>query len=378
MSIPILFEADYPLYSIRVRGDEVIVCGGGGVSKTGVPNGLDVFGLEGETAKHLGGFRGLRGAAMNMDLKKTGGLVAVGVDGTATFLSSVKKGKGSEATLEFTEEANLVTDQSKEPFQACIRFNPKGTLVATGGADGSARVWAHPSLKEVFSVVVQKKDAEVDDIDVDNDGHLAAVCGAQAKLFTTGPSGPAAEGKKKTEKSAQEPVTLVWANKSLFAAGKNQTFKFCRFVVVEGTPRLVTVMIPPGPDRGRQQCHLVLWNLETLQPLRSTSTGKAVTSTFAVSDDGVYLGLGDNEGFVSIYQTSTLKCLARRQVHELFVTSVAFHGSSLLSVSVDHYCVRTPLTAGGGGLTLSPAILMALISLFVLLFAYILPLFLSS
>jgi hypothetical protein len=50
MSVPVLFEADYPLYSIHVRGNQAIVCGGGGVSKTGVPNGLVSFVVVGARA----------------------------------------------------------------------------------------------------------------------------------------------------------------------------------------------------------------------------------------------------------------------------------------------------------------------------------------
>lgn len=398
MAVPILFEADYPLYAVRARGSEVIVCGGGGTAKTGVPNGLDIYELAEESTTHLGSFRGLKGAAMSLDARSMGNILAVGVDGTTSIVShsrsaSKAKGKRSDASetsvtaaaaatadtasaaqpLDFAVDGTVETDHSKEPFQACIRFSKKGNLFCTGGADGCVRVWSFPELQEQFVATVHKANVEVDDADLDAAGRLIAVCGAQAKVYDT-------QGKAQPKKAAgdgAEAVMLTWASRGLFASGKNQVFKFCRFIATSAGQRLVTVMVPPGAERGLAQCHLVLWDAGSLQPLRSTATGTAVTSTFAVSDDGALLGLGDNEGYVSVYDVATLKCLVRRQTHELFVTSVAFHGRSLLSVSVDHYCIRTPIPAPGALQQLSPTLLLILIALFLLLVTVVLPLLLA-
>jgi WD40 repeat protein len=76
-------------------------------------------------------------------------------------------------------------------------------MLATGGADGSARLWSYPDLQETFEGLVNKKGLEVADVDVSNDGVVAAACGALVKLFVT-------VAEKGTRGGESGSTTLVW------------------------------------------------------------------------------------------------------------------------------------------------------------------------
>ena len=72
-------------------------------------------------------------------------------------------------------------------------------------------------------------------------------------------------------------------------------------------------------------CHLALWDKDSFKIRKAASAGKEVLSALAVSNDGVYLGVGSISGSVSVYISFSLQKLYHvKEVHSIFVTGVDF------------------------------------------------------
>eukprot|EP00051_Salpingoeca_urceolata_P008315 m.105012 g.105012 ORF g.105012 m.105012 type:complete len:219 (+) comp15689_c0_seq1:152-808(+) len=160
---------DFPLYGVAVTGDRrVILAGGGGHGKHGVPNALEVYGLEADgTPVCLNRFQP-EGSVSNVALHPKLAVIAAGVDANLHIFkfggvtANADKGRrsptspsSSSRVLTVTSEPPSITNVSTQRsdhgddggFQNVVRFSHDGSRVATGGDDGRVRVWAYPSLK---------------------------------------------------------------------------------------------------------------------------------------------------------------------------------------------------------------------------------------
>jgi len=343
-----LFSTEYPLYAITTTpSGYVLVAGGGGSSRTGVPNAIELYTLVNGHARLLCRFTDITGAVMNIAVHPREEVAAAGIDGTMRLFSlsseelnktggaSRKQSRSTvieQAIPRISAAGSQFTDFSNEGgFQKVVRFSGDGSRIATGGADGTVRLWTFPSMRQ--QCVMMEEKAEIDDLDFDPLGaRLVSVASTpHAIIWRT------LDGRKEG--------SLSWfVNKSL--DDSPYLFKRCRFSSLNGTVRLFTILIPrPGEKRSS---YIVSWDTLNWQELKRASINQAMPTALATSVDGRYVAVGDSEGFVTIFSTIDLSVICKEQAHGLFVTDLVFVGDtrngtipSVLSVSADRYCVLT-------------------------------------
>jgi len=158
----------------------ILVAGGGGESKTGVPNQMVVLeSKEGKirvSARHDIGSHTITNFATHPKLDK----YACGVDANCRIYDTTA---GSFDKMD--EFQSDFADNVKERVQVCVcsnrgflvanlcfmkkrvKFNQEGDRLFTGGADGCVRVFEFPSLKKVLTIDDQA--SEIHDLDVKGD-----------------------------------------------------------------------------------------------------------------------------------------------------------------------------------------------------------------
>ncbi|XP_046566705.1 prolactin regulatory element-binding protein-like [Haliotis rubra] len=343
----LLSTTDFPLYAVRSLGDRhFLVAGGGGQAKTGVPNAVEIYELKLSDNKVLSASlcrhdTGLQ-AVMNCDTFYDGRnhYLATGQDDECHTYSlkykvvpaekqpeskeaKVRKRKGEtensskeksndtkHITFDIEPMKHVTTDFAKDgSFQKVVRFGADHSILATGGADGFVRVWQYPDMKKIYEVKAHFKTV-----------HFVTDCHPKPFL------------------------------KPLF---------FCLFCpifqygLIEGSKAkfsLYTLSIPSKRSSKPSPCYVTLWDPSTFKPKKHASTGTEVSSSLAVSDDGIYLGVGTISGSVSVYVSFSLQRLYHvKEAHSIFVTGVEFMPSSegsravtggqdftLLSISADN------------------------------------------
>ncbi|KAL1244654.1 Prolactin regulatory element-binding protein [Trichinella spiralis] len=184
-------STSFPMYSVRVVGDHhIVVAGGGGQAKSGVPNRVEVFGIDlnstGPKLTKMGHLNTDSRATMNMDvlsLNTRNGefILALGQEGCCQLvqtsywnlnspnapdvsfhrphrsrnnsLNDDTKGRNAGTfSLKMDAVQLFQTDFSSDgrgggPFQKVVRFSHTGQLLLTGGADGHFRVWQYPTVR---------------------------------------------------------------------------------------------------------------------------------------------------------------------------------------------------------------------------------------
>eukprot|EP01137_Pigoraptor_chileana_P027320 Opistho-2@9764 len=187
----VLFEADYPLYGVVALGPHTIaIGGGGGRSKTGVPNVLEIVRgpfAETDETRTLSSDAGVDvicrfdpgdRAIMNMSLHPRKDHISCGQDEFCRLMK-VEVGK---KTATVRQVASQETDFDKEGgFQKFSRFDKEGERLIVGGAEGKLRVMKHPSLKVLVTIDAHKGD--VNDADFHPKGTQIASVGLDKKVI---------------------------------------------------------------------------------------------------------------------------------------------------------------------------------------------------
>lgn len=395
-----LCRLDYPIYACGVLDDNhIVVAGGGGAAKTGVPNAVDILKIrKNRKAIQADPVERLETgdvASMNISVLNPGKdkdiLLAVGLGGKCSVYSVAPKtaagGDNSNSThglkqrkskkkqepvkpadgdkddhFTFNLLQTLETDFSPDPLQKAVRIGKNGKLLVTGGSDGYVRCWSLPDFTKRFFIHGHKDD--VTDVDISPDGlHVVSVArDGGASIWN------ATNGSKETD------LHSVWNAKMVT---RGYRFRCCRYGSVIENEKAYVLFTAHAPIRvGRssgkkepQGC-LTKWarkrNSESegppngpLGPVIIQFTGKEAISSIAVSGDGVFLGVGFMEGSVAIYISFSLQCVKKiSNLHGIFVTgatflrnsesSVAITGpcdAALVSVSADNTCKLTKLSS---------------------------------
>ena len=290
--------------------------------------------------------------------------------------------------------------EKTDPHQVTVAYNPDGTLLATGGADGTVRVWRRKesdsrALRLAKSLPFVAKD-QVSEVCFSSDGsYLVAVAGTETAAFvwrinikeevgatstTTvdkcqplqaekgyvfrccaalpSPSSIARTTTGADQKSNEEEH----AEKKDKGAGKEKEKAAKR-------QRLLTLLIPQRMGGKTPVSLLVEWDLASSFTVKSRRTVPGRGCALATSRDGALAATGDLEGWVSIFSAtdgsngttgrndgasggggSDWTPLRRLQAHSWCVTDLAFWDvgikengcqKKLLSVSADRTLVVT-------------------------------------
>nr|XP_026690741.1 prolactin regulatory element-binding protein-like [Ciona intestinalis] len=394
-----LCKLHFPLYCCQcIEGTRFIVAGGGGAAKTGVKNCVQLLEVnkvkrkcEATTLEQLD--TGIH-AVMNMSAVPVGKgckchpsitdsdkyLVALGMGATCKIFSIKeekckesetnqtasglkKRKKGKEEKKESPGEVcyktsllhHIDTATGDKGTQTAVRLSHNGSLLVAGASDGHLRAWKLPSKEQIFDSKGHKDD--ITDIDITNDASQIVSVSRDGKAFLW----DASSGHKTME------LHVIWNMKMI---SRNFRFRNCRFGLVPESPdklRLFTTHVPIKRDpNNKVHCCITKWakrrNSEgketgNLEPAIVQNTGHEAISALAVSDDGVFVGLGFMDGSVGIYISFNLQCAKHvKNVHSIFVTSLSFvkesplsrvtmgdYDTAIVSVSADCTCQLTKL-----------------------------------
>ncbi|XP_022250089.1 prolactin regulatory element-binding protein-like isoform X2 [Limulus polyphemus] len=105
-------------------------------------------------------------------------------------------------------------------------------------------------------------------------------------------------------------------------------FRSCRYGIVEGDKsnfKLFTIVNPAVRKKTPLPCYLFKWNATKYVVEKMVSTGTDMLSVMTVSDDGRFVGLGTLSGSVDIYISfSLMKLYHVENAHNIFVTGLEF------------------------------------------------------
>ncbi|KAL5017543.1 hypothetical protein ScPMuIL_007132 [Solemya velum] len=352
-----LAKSEFPLYVVKSLGERhFLVAGGGGAAKTGINNAIDIYEVkqDGDRLRSASICRHGTGtqAVMNGDSFYDGRrhVFAAGMDDECHIFSmkykvissekeesdkksEVRKRKGEvlenhnsstdtkQVTVHVEQTGKIKTDFCKEgAFQKVVKFSWDHSILATGGADGFLRVWKFPELKKLYEIKVHKN--EVDDLEFSPIGNRIVTVSKDH----TGHAWDTKDGKKRAD--------LVWPQKN----SQQYRYRSCRYGLIENQKdkfNLYTISIPVTRSTKPSPCYIALWDSNNFTPKKITSTGTEVLSSLAVSDDGIYLGVGMISGSVAVYISFSLQKLYYvHEAHAIFVTGLDFMPCSEASLAV--------------------------------------------
>ncbi|XP_029649749.1 prolactin regulatory element-binding protein [Octopus sinensis] len=376
MASALLARTEFPIYTIRALDENhFLVAGGGGSSKTGVPNAFEIYAVKWDEGNikssslsyHDTGSQAVMNSAICSDGRNH--KLAVGLDDDCQVFSirykvvaAKEDTKKESSTNDVRQRRTKQTDNKEEPvkngpqkmvnfdiekiskfqnstkvsdhFQKVVKFSPDGNLLYTGSDNGILRCWMHQESKKIFEVSAHSSD--IDDLAVSPSGKWVVTVSKD----NLGIVWNAKTGKKHTK--------LNWPCKTK----EQYRFRCCEFGCVEGNKNkynLYTLNIPSRRAIKPIPCYIAKWD-GTEFSAKIKKTGTEVLSALSVSDDGDYLGVGSISGSISVYISFSLQRLYHvQESHRIFITGVEFlpvsksmravtgaHDFQLLSISPDH------------------------------------------
>ena len=163
-------RTDFPLYSIQCFGGQhMLVAGGGGAAKTGIPNVVETF-----EVTHIDPYRcecegvnrtitddviqDMREAVMNgcistWKIKERAAFFAAGMNNKCVIFEVYK---------EPNKLAKLVgaVTVSEKGYQTAVAWAHDNSMIVTADNTGSIKVWVFPSLKQLHDIHVHTSDIE--------------------------------------------------------------------------------------------------------------------------------------------------------------------------------------------------------------------------
>jgi prolactin regulatory element-binding protein len=318
------------------------VGGGGGKSKTGVPNALDIFRLtygSGECVAVPVHHHDMEtGVVMNSATHpKRGNHLAVGVGGDCCALELVKKAEtpkkesnkakrrkksksddegsttNSGQSHSVMVQSRAQTDFSDECYQKVVSFTCDGGRVVTGGSDGVVRVWEYPTLEKVCEFKGHENEIETLSCHPSKQQVTSMCRDGQAMVWDLTNQDREHSFNWSPGKQTRNTKPTHRFRASCFSPEVGDRDPSCLF----------TITIPI--DRHKEKrCYLVKWDAGAWIVDEETRTGTELLSALAIDDSGRYVGVGTINGGILIY-SSDMKLLSRVSgVHTVFVTGLAF------------------------------------------------------
>ncbi|XP_055941497.1 prolactin regulatory element-binding protein-like [Argiope bruennichi] len=422
----LLARVNFPLYTVHCLTERhILVAGGGGSAKTGIPNVIQIYELinSGTTcrAESVTHFETGSEAIMNCTVFDAGKyfLLFAGMEGNC-HVYKIKHSisdEGIEIKKKEPEKQNQViqrknktipnkkcsddqsspdlnckkpdananvihsrlcfdikhlesfqTDFSAELYQKQVRFSNSASLLATAGADGHIRIWKHPKLNKVYDI--EAHEADVGDLDI---------CPLGKRMVSVSRDG---RGKVWSLENGSLILELKYILPTKSSA--KYTFRNCRFGIVEDKNDLALfATLNPVPSKPSSQCYIAKWDTKNFDQQKIVAAGTDLFSAMAISDNGHFIGLGTQSGSVKIYIAFSLQQIYNiDKVHGIFVTGLEFlptrdesrritggHETSLLSISIDNHVIihHIPMRPSMGILTLITLFILTLFIIFVLM-----------
>ena len=126
-----LFAEKHAIIGVKPDGQTAVV---GGIGSDGSGE-VSIINFTTNETRHLGGFRKMPSHMSAVTLSAQGDAIAVGFGDGAVQVQGIE---GGEPYLLFGGEAPV----------SRLAFSPNGSLLASGGQDGTVRVWPAPDLSK--------------------------------------------------------------------------------------------------------------------------------------------------------------------------------------------------------------------------------------
>ena len=348
------FNAKFPIYSLAYHQEtsSLILGGGGGPSRSGIPNGLIVLKLTSSpktkskfSFEEAGELRTGEEAVMSLSIydDKTDCLVVAGVNDRCWLLefetTETKSGKSppvssivkalnngqsfSPNTANYRLLNLLRTIQSDsspndDGYLRVTRFTASGRSFLAAGSDGSVREWTAPEMRLLAKV---ETESEILDADGKDENLVIVTSSGQIQLNLT----------------KNDPITLK--------PSQGFTFKFVRFF--DKNPLLLAVenfKVSPmtSSKSSKRNPKLVFFNesITALKPKKSHTLPISKNCTcFIIEESSDHLAFGFADGsllIISIKNPSAVY-LIKKLAHPFPVTGLAIDSKKgiLLSSSAD-------------------------------------------
>uniref|UniRef100_A0A0R3RKS0 WD_REPEATS_REGION domain-containing protein n=1 Tax=Elaeophora elaphi TaxID=1147741 RepID=A0A0R3RKS0_9BILA len=353
---PIIARCSSPAYCVQVVGSRhVLLGGGGGASKTGVPNNIQTlllsFDSKSLTAEDLpktserlpliaevtDSLETNPHATMNMDCVLLGAaeqgkyLLAAGHDefcdlyeSNGFSLSKEKKNEQPSLALSFEKISRIISDEKpSNAYQKTVRFDRsvegQPQRLYTGGADGCIRIWDVEKLRQGSSskhtplIKIKAHQGDVDDLDISPNGKLCISVGHDATVYIWNTTNG--------EKICNVPVPKE--------IGDGFKVRSVRFTVLGSKNTIFLATYNQIRFTRKAVSHVALWAFNNernvCRPILVREACRETISALAVSRCGNFFAIGTMDGGVGIYDTHELKLLYFAQkTHGIFVTAIDF------------------------------------------------------
>lgn len=352
MSGTLVDTTNFPIYAVNVLDENhFVVAGGGGASKTGIPNAFAFYRVyqDGKKLKAVKVYQleAKKEAIMNMDINYINKTFAAGMDNFCRLYSYSLEDKQKNDSMETRvtikeigcQKTAVGGDDDDAEYQKCIRFSVDGKLMAVASSEGQVKIMKHPDMSIVHDIKAHRGD--IDDIDFHPNSK---------KFVTVSRDGTAFLWNTETgKKDLQLHYSADHEDESIFR------FRNCRFSLNldDKETYLYTTHFQAKFKKNspRLPNYIVCWDMKKCIPKLSVAIKNQIISQLAVSPNGRYLAVGTSDGSVLVYISWNLKLLHTvPQLHNIFVTGLAFLPESktiyqdlqqdvaLVSGSVDNTC----------------------------------------
>ncbi|MCP9263205.1 Prolactin regulatory element-binding protein [Dirofilaria immitis] len=317
-SPPIIARCSSPTYCVRVVGSRhILLGGGGGASKTGVPNNIQTLLLSFDSKSLAVAAEDLLKASEQLPLVmevtnelKTDPYATMNMD--CVLVGASEQGKYLLAAGHDEKLSRITSDEkSSNAYQVkkTVRFgrNVEGQSqrLYTGGADGFIRIWDVEMIRQGSTskhtplIKIKAHQGDVNDLDISPNGKLCISVGHDAAVHIwntlNGEKSAVYLCRKKLVMSLGTVYGSWFQKHNIFGyLQSNSTYK-------------------------KAVSHVALWafnhDRNVCRPIIVREACKETISALAVSDCGNFFALGTMDGGVGIYDTHELRSLYFVQKH---------------------------------------------------------------
>lgn len=302
-----------PFCLVSDHKNRLIVGGGGGEGRTGVPNKILLLEHKNGFLKLLSVVDTSNKAVMNMDIHPKESFIACGVDEKCRIYNVADKSlyMAEEIVTDFTEK-------EEDLGQKRVKFTKDGMKMVTSGGDGHVRIWNLPSLvlKVDFKIHQQPDITETVDLSLSK-SWISSLTRNACKII---------------EINSGNVVHIIQPQKDMqfrdsrFSPQKNEWEDSEWFYTTEFIPQKLTI--------------IKKWDTKNWKCLKSkTLKFKADHHTsFTLSPSGRFLAIGTVEGYIRIFSNS-LSEIMNKHVHDFFVTDMVFEEKSISNKKQQVYLI---------------------------------------